>query len=420
MSTKIFNADLEIQKSAGLTTPDAGYLTVAPKSDDNLYIKNSAGTESKVWTNTNDGSGSGLDADLLDGQHGSYYAPATHYHDDRYSLLGHTHDSRYYTETEINNLLSNYQPLDSDLTAIAALTGTGYLYRNAITGWSLETISGGDSYTGWELNGSVIEGINAGNDKFRNVTIQGVGAGISVSDGTGDSGTYWTKIINIQNTAPFPGFGTTSSTAARGNHTHTIDSLSNVTISSPATNSLLAYNGSAWVNKTAAELGLGGGGSSYNWSLNSIDVPVTDSSHAGVFLNAGTGMNVNVQDMREANPAYISAVISAKRSFTWVIQNPTPGSGVYILGPKTLEGCTITNITACVSSATSVTFNIQKRTSPNTAGVNVRSTNMVAPTSNTGSWTPTSSNVVAGQYLVLMLISKSGTPAQLSVTVSVE
>jgi len=30
--------------------------------------------EKKIWTETNDGSGSGLDADLLDGQHGSYYA----------------------------------------------------------------------------------------------------------------------------------------------------------------------------------------------------------------------------------------------------------------------------------------------------------------------------------------------------------
>lgn len=29
----------------------------------------------KVWSDANDGAGSGLDADLLDGQHGSYYAP---------------------------------------------------------------------------------------------------------------------------------------------------------------------------------------------------------------------------------------------------------------------------------------------------------------------------------------------------------
>ena len=31
----------------------------------------------KIWTSSNDGSGSGLDADLLDGQHGSYYYPAS-------------------------------------------------------------------------------------------------------------------------------------------------------------------------------------------------------------------------------------------------------------------------------------------------------------------------------------------------------
>ena len=33
-----------------------------------------------LWHNGNDGSGSGLDADLLDGQQGSYYAPASHVH----------------------------------------------------------------------------------------------------------------------------------------------------------------------------------------------------------------------------------------------------------------------------------------------------------------------------------------------------
>jgi hypothetical protein len=36
---------------------------------------NGAGTFRTVWDNNNDGTGSGLDADLLDGQHGSYYAP---------------------------------------------------------------------------------------------------------------------------------------------------------------------------------------------------------------------------------------------------------------------------------------------------------------------------------------------------------
>ncbi len=44
--------------------------------------------------------------------------------DTLYSPIGHNHDSRYYTESEIDTFLSSYQPLDSDLTAIAGLTAT--------------------------------------------------------------------------------------------------------------------------------------------------------------------------------------------------------------------------------------------------------------------------------------------------------
>jgi hypothetical protein len=42
------------------------------RTDGVLYWENA-----KVWTAGNDGAGSGLDADLLDGQHGSYYQPAS-------------------------------------------------------------------------------------------------------------------------------------------------------------------------------------------------------------------------------------------------------------------------------------------------------------------------------------------------------
>ncbi len=50
MSTKKFDTDLELQKNSGLSTPDSGYVIVAPKTDDNLYIKNSAGTEKRLLT----------------------------------------------------------------------------------------------------------------------------------------------------------------------------------------------------------------------------------------------------------------------------------------------------------------------------------------------------------------------------------
>ena len=48
----------------------------------------------EIWTAGNDGSGSGLDADTLDGQHASAFLT---------SLPSHNHDDRYYTETEMKD-----------------------------------------------------------------------------------------------------------------------------------------------------------------------------------------------------------------------------------------------------------------------------------------------------------------------------
>lgn len=56
----------------------------------NIYLGSN-----KVYHAGNDGSGSGLDADTLDGQHASAFASASHNHDDR-----------YYTEDEINRSLA--------------------------------------------------------------------------------------------------------------------------------------------------------------------------------------------------------------------------------------------------------------------------------------------------------------------------
>ena len=52
----------------------------------------------KIWTDDNDGSGSGLDADTLDGQHASAFLT---------SLPSHNHDDRYYTETESDGRFVN-------------------------------------------------------------------------------------------------------------------------------------------------------------------------------------------------------------------------------------------------------------------------------------------------------------------------
>ena len=67
--------------------------SIAVNTSGHILIQNNPGTgyeslragtiyssDNLVWSAGNDGSGSGLDADLLDGQHGSYYAPASHNH----------------------------------------------------------------------------------------------------------------------------------------------------------------------------------------------------------------------------------------------------------------------------------------------------------------------------------------------------
>jgi len=52
------------------TSPTTTNTSTFDVSYNDTYIRGS-----KIWNALNDGSGSGLDADLLDGQHGSYYAP---------------------------------------------------------------------------------------------------------------------------------------------------------------------------------------------------------------------------------------------------------------------------------------------------------------------------------------------------------
>lgn len=52
------------------TSSTTGQIIITPGSSSNIKVNNNT-----VWHAGNDGTGSTLDADLLDGQHGSYYAP---------------------------------------------------------------------------------------------------------------------------------------------------------------------------------------------------------------------------------------------------------------------------------------------------------------------------------------------------------
>ena len=63
-------------KDADGTKQRLGYLGFQNEKDV-PYFRNTSGTNYKLWHEGNDGSDSGLDADKLDGQHGSYYATAS-------------------------------------------------------------------------------------------------------------------------------------------------------------------------------------------------------------------------------------------------------------------------------------------------------------------------------------------------------
>ena len=117
-----------------------------------LYNRNNSNTSlsawAKIWNTANDGSGSGLDADLLDGQHGSYYAPAS----TAVTLAGTQTmtGSKYFLSNR--NTTSNSPPLQAYSTgntgAIMSFHRAGYYAVNMgldsdnvfrIGGWSAAT-----------------------------------------------------------------------------------------------------------------------------------------------------------------------------------------------------------------------------------------------------------------------------------------
>lgn len=130
-----------------------------------------------IWHAGNDGSGSGLDADLLDGQHASAFA-----------LSSHNHDDRYYTETESDNRFVN----------VTGDTMTGRLTMSAGNESQPIQITGSNSsYTAISINNT--SGGNAG------IYIDAINGDLSGSDyvfiGQNDSG-Y--AEYNIGTSSPMP------------------------------------------------------------------------------------------------------------------------------------------------------------------------------------------------------------------------
>lgn len=147
-----------------------------------------------------------------------------------------------------------------------------------------------------------------------NHTHAGMGTVLSVGAGNGltDSGTATAPVLNVASHAGTAGtvgtlvitadsvgvaLGSTSTTAAPGNHNHTVDSLSNVTITTIADNNILAWDStsSKWINQSASELGLLTGnqsitltGEATGTGTTSIAVTLTNSAVIGKVLTGYT------------------------------------------------------------------------------------------------------------------------------------
>jgi hypothetical protein len=100
--------------------------------------------------------------------------------------------------------------------------------------------------------------------------------------------------------------------------------------------------------------------------------------------------------------------------YNWLIGTPVVGG---IAGPEIAQDCRVTEVSSYVTAATSVTFNVEERTSPESAGTNLLSADQVASTSGTSTTTIANPYLNDGNTLWLDISAVSGTPGNLSVSV---
>ena len=119
---------------------------------------------------------------------------------------------------------------------VTTLAGLGV----TATAAQLNHMTGVTSNVQTQLNGKAATGHNHSLDSLSNVTITSIANGEVLR---------WTGSAWINNTLAEAGI-------AAASHGHTLDSLSNVTITANANGEILRWNGSAWINNTLAEAGI--------------------------------------------------------------------------------------------------------------------------------------------------------------------
>ena len=129
---------------------------------------------------------------------------------------------------------------------------------------------------------------------------------------------------------------------------------------------------------------------------------VTDEDRIAI----GTAVN-NYSEMAKKN--------AEVKSYTWVIDNPATGG---IPGPRLKVAHTVTRLDSYVTAATSVTFNIEERSTIGSAGTDILASDQVADTDGAIASSFSNAGLAADCWLWLDISAVSGTPGKVVITLS--
>lgn len=339
------------------------------KTDGTPYVVNDSVTENVIWHAGNDGANSGLDADLLDGQHGAYYAKAT----DVTTLQG------YFSNGVANKSIynDNYGNVSSNLTVAEAKAqlatfigqqkqGVGYninISESYISHWdndeatyypssAYSVIKIGGSYSGanygqWLLSSCALTKIGVvgrSNGQWTNIKW------LPFSDGTGASGTWGINITgNAASATSVPWSGITSKPTTLSGY--------GITDGLKSYHAYEAQTDLTWIKALANNLRRG-----FVYNSNGIEwsylLGFSISNTSGGAVNYGAALKMGYQDkylrmLRIAGGAWKSddwEKISAGYS-------DTAGTATTLATPRTIWGQSFdgsANVSGAMSGVTSV------------------------------------------------------------------
>ncbi|MGD9697599.1 tail fiber domain-containing protein [Acinetobacter sp.] len=179
----------------------------------------------------------------------STYSLTSHNHDAAYAAIAHNHDLTYAALSHSHTGV--YEPVFTK--------NTGF---NLVLGTTAGTVSEGNhSHSDYALTGHNHDAAYAASGHNHDLTYAALGHN--------HTGVY--EPVFTKNSAFNKNFGSAADTVCQGNDTrlsdsrtplaHTLDSHSNITVTSNTAGEILKWNGSAWINNTLSEAGIQPAGS---------------------------------------------------------------------------------------------------------------------------------------------------------------